>query len=62
MKVNSRGWNDLIGEYLHPLDYGSAIAINWMYFGSANRTVYSPVPPVLERFHSNSDEKAMFSR
>lgn len=39
--------HDLLEEYLHP--YGGALAINWLYMGSANRTVYSPIP-VTKRF------------
>mmetsp|Transcript_31883 Transcript_31883/g.63161 ORF Transcript_31883/g.63161 Transcript_31883/m.63161 type:complete len:386 (+) Transcript_31883:166-1323(+) len=39
--------HDLLDEYLTP--YGGALLINWLYMGSANRTVYSPVP-VTKRF------------
>lgn len=46
---------DLISEYLHPFDFGGALAFNWMYFGNSNRTVYSPVP-VLKRFQYSDDK------
>jgi len=47
--------HDLLEEYLHP--FGGALAINWMYMGSANRTIYSPLP-VTKRFQY-SDENAL---
>jgi len=39
--------HDVIGDYLHP--YGGALTVNWMLFGSANKSMYSPIP-VMKRF------------
>jgi hypothetical protein len=39
--------HDLLQEYLVP--YGGALAINWMYMGTSNHTLYSPLP-VTKRF------------
>ena len=39
--------HDVVGDYLHP--YGGALTVNWMFFGSANKSMYSPVP-VTKRF------------
>ena len=38
---------DVLTEYLVP--YGGALVANWMLFGTANKTLYAPVP-VLKRF------------
>mmetsp|Transcript_9689 Transcript_9689/g.10755 ORF Transcript_9689/g.10755 Transcript_9689/m.10755 type:complete len:435 (-) Transcript_9689:679-1983(-) len=37
----------VVKDYLEP--YGGALTVNWMFFGSANRTVYKPIP-LLKRF------------
>jgi len=37
----------LLQDYLVP--YGGALVINWMYFGTSNRTLYAPVP-ITKRF------------
>lgn len=39
--------HDVVGEYLEP--YGGALTVNWMLFGSANKSMYSPLP-VTKRF------------
>jgi hypothetical protein len=43
----------ILEDYLVP--YGGALVSNWMLFGSANRTVYSPVP-VTKRFQYRDAE------
>ncbi|KAG7347446.1 glycosyl transferase family 2 protein [Nitzschia inconspicua] len=42
-----RDIHGILEDYLVP--YGGALVSNWMLFGSANRTIYSPVP-VTKRF------------
>ena len=39
--------HDVVGDYLQP--YGGALTVNWMLFGSANKSMYSPIP-VTKRF------------
>lgn len=41
------GIHDVLQDYLVP--YGGALTVNWMLVGSANKTVYSPLP-VTKRF------------
>lgn len=43
----------ILEDYLVP--YGGALVSNWMLFGSANRTIYSPVP-VTKRFQYRDAE------
>lgn len=43
----------ILEDYLVP--YGGALVSNWMLFGSANRTIYSPVP-VTKRFQYRDTE------
>jgi hypothetical protein len=45
--------HDVLAEYLHP--YGGALAINWMYYGTSNRTIYAPIP-VTKRFQYRDKE------
>ena len=56
-----RGQHDsvhsVIEEYLQP--YGGALSVNWMIYGTANKTVYSPVP-VTKRFQYREDVDAHF--
>lgn len=39
--------HDVIHDYLEP--YGGALTVNWMIFGSSNKTTYVPIP-VTKRF------------
>jgi uncharacterized protein YycO len=43
----------ILTQYLVP--YGGALVSNWMLFGTANRTVYSPIP-VTKRFQYRDAE------
>ena len=47
--------HDLIDRYLVPFPNAGALAINWMYFGTSNHTLYSPLP-VTKRFQYRDDE------
>mmetsp|Transcript_32898 Transcript_32898/g.69220 ORF Transcript_32898/g.69220 Transcript_32898/m.69220 type:complete len:425 (-) Transcript_32898:703-1977(-) len=40
--------HSVINDYLHPYNGGS-LSVNWMLFGSSNKTLYSPIP-VTKRF------------
>ena len=44
---NYKSIHGILEDYLVP--FGGALVSNWLLFGSANRTVYSPVP-VTKRF------------
>lgn len=46
-KGNYTSVHGVVKDFLHP--YGGALTMNWMLFGSSNRTFYSPVP-VTKRF------------
>mmetsp|Transcript_28579 Transcript_28579/g.42378 ORF Transcript_28579/g.42378 Transcript_28579/m.42378 type:complete len:407 (+) Transcript_28579:137-1357(+) len=46
--------HDLLNTYLVP--YGGALSINWVLMGTANKTLYSPLP-VLKRFQYREDAK-----
>lgn len=48
-----RSIHSILEEYLVP--YGGALVVNWMLFGTANKTVYSPVP-VTKRFQYRDRE------
>ena len=45
--------HSILEEYLVP--FGGALVVNWMLFGTANKTVYSPVP-VTKRFQYRESE------
>ena len=45
--------HSILEEYLVP--YGGALIVNWMLFGTANKTAYSPVP-VTKRFQYRERE------
>ena len=45
--------HSILEEYLVP--FGGALVVNWMLFGTANKTVYSPVP-VTKRFQYRDSE------
>ena len=45
--------HSILEEYLVP--YGGSLVVNWMLFGTANKTVYSPVP-VTKRFQHRERE------
>jgi len=51
--------HDLLEEYLVP--FGGALVINWLYLGSANRTVYSPVP-ITKRFQYTDEEALVITK
>jgi len=48
--------HEVLRDYVEPFDRGGALTVNWMLFGTANHTLYTPVP-VLRRFQYR-DEKA----
>lgn len=41
--------HQVMAEYAEPFPAAAALAVNWMLYGSANRTLYAPLP-VLRRF------------
>lgn len=41
--------HEVLRDYVEPFDRGGALSVNWLLFGTANRTLYTPVP-VLRRF------------
>lgn len=46
-KENYTSVHGVIKEYLQP--FGGSLTVNWMLFGSSNKTLYSPIP-VTKRF------------
>mmetsp|Transcript_19688 Transcript_19688/g.42792 ORF Transcript_19688/g.42792 Transcript_19688/m.42792 type:complete len:331 (+) Transcript_19688:395-1387(+) len=46
-KGNYTNVHDVVKDYLEP--YGGALTVNWMLFGSSNKTFYNPIP-VTKRF------------
>ena len=48
--------HEVLRDYVEPFDRGGALSVNWLLYGTANRTLYTPVP-VLRRFQYR-DEKA----
>jgi len=51
-KQNYTSIHGVVKDYLEP--YGGALVANWVMFGSANKTLYKPIP-MLKRFQYRSE-------